>query len=71
MENTDGLDRRGDKPLPVGDEFHLKTRVNSPNLTEAPTQGRTGQPAFCQIRYVFASFDKNLAAAPVNYGDFV
>ena len=71
MENADGLDRRGDKPLPVRNEFHLKTRINSEHLTEAPTQGRTGQPSFCQIRYVFAAFDQNLAAAPVNYCDFV
>jgi hypothetical protein len=70
-ENTDGLDRRGDKPLPVSNKFHPETGVNSAHLTEAPAQGRSGQPALCQIRYVFAAFDKNLAAAPVNYGDFV
>ena len=70
-ENTDGLDRRGDKPLPVSNEFHLEARINSAHLAEAPAQSRPGQPALCQIRYVPAAFDQNLAVAPVNHYDFV
>src|SRR2546425_2647461 len=70
-ENTDSLDRRGDKPLPVSNQLHLEARVNSAHLAEASAQGRPGQPPRCQIRYIFAAFDQNLAFAPVNYCDFV